>query len=170
MTRNYIALFCFITIITAFLLEGTLGTHGFVVNRKLQATVEKRQHELDVKTLETEELARQVAHALDRDALLDNARRLGYAGTGETVYFFPEGTDGSETIAGSDGTDTAISGGSFGKRAFTGMHASAILAAAVGFAAAAIAVLAAMNRRGRAKRSEGGRRTKHGDHHQDGRA
>lgn len=88
MTRNYIILFLWITIIVFALVEGVFGVQGVIVNTMLKSQISQKQLELDIATLELQNYESRLEHIWDVDSLLDSAKSMGYAQPGQVVYYF----------------------------------------------------------------------------------
>ena len=93
MTRNYIILFLWVTIVVFALVEGVFGVQGVIVNSVLKAQISQKQLELDIATLELQNYESRLEHIWDNDSLLDSAKTMGYAQPGQVVYYFLD-TDG----------------------------------------------------------------------------
>ena len=71
-----------------FILEGIFGTHGLMVNRELERTLEVRNRERDATALEIQSLQELFERSYGKDVLLDNAITIGKTAKGDTVYYF----------------------------------------------------------------------------------
>ena len=90
MTRKYALLFVVIIIFVLSILEGLLGTQGYFVNQELSRAVSEEHFLRDAMALEVESLQKRLDAIWDEDELRDNALKLGYSVTGDTVFHFSD--------------------------------------------------------------------------------
>lgn len=101
-------MFLFLLFIFTAVIYGIAGPYGLLVNQEITRIMEQEEHELSVKRVSLNNVQHRLDSSWTHEALLDNARMMGYVQPGEIIYFFydkegnphpPSGLENSDRLS-----------------------------------------------------------------------